>query len=344
MKYIKILVFTFLLFAYNLGFSQVINLETVTYSIVPKEDGKVLLNYNEPTTMRVNFTVSRPLGGNWPNVPIKGEIRLGYYNKITDTDHYFDIINVSNSDWIGPEHAISKVISKDIIMPAGVVNLANPELNVWTYWRFYKEGYPYPFATNGWTDWLNKGYTAMKINPNKIPTTTFNGPTAVCGEGIYTITNPYAISLVNAEGKATLTALGNNQWKVTRVGNANGSVILRSASSVLTQDFPIKLGADKNAGSFRKPPINNTGVYAIRFIDSQNDFDLNSITWTIRSTTNNVTLQNITGNIVNVVVNSWNNTGQNSIILTFNATSNCGETITRDLNIGPGSEILDPDV
>lgn len=174
-------------------------------------------------------------------------------------------------------------------------------------------------------------------------TPVFTGPATICSEGIYTITSPGTITLENAAGVAMLAALGNNQWKVTKIGNNSGNVILRSTSQGKIFDFPIKVGANKNAGSFMKLPINGTGVYAVRFNDSQNDFDPSSITWSVQSPTNSVNLRNNSGKIVNVEVNSWNNTGQNNIILTFNATTVCGETISRDLAIGPGSEILDPD-
>ncbi|WP_312333265.1 hypothetical protein [Sphingobacterium sp.] len=62
-------------------------------------------------------------------------------------------------------------------------------------------------------------------------TPVFTGPFSFCSEGIYTIVSPGAISLENASGIATLTSLGNNQWKVTRIGNASGSINLVSTSN-----------------------------------------------------------------------------------------------------------------
>ncbi|MDR6736272.1 hypothetical protein [Sphingobacterium sp. 2149] len=62
-------------------------------------------------------------------------------------------------------------------------------------------------------------------------TPVFTGPSSICSEGIYTITSPGTITLENASGIATLTALGNNQWKVTRTGTANGPVNLVSTSN-----------------------------------------------------------------------------------------------------------------
>lgn len=62
-------------------------------------------------------------------------------------------------------------------------------------------------------------------------TPVFTGPSSICSEGIYTITSPGTITLENASGIATLTALGNNQWKVTRIGTANGPINLVSTSN-----------------------------------------------------------------------------------------------------------------
>ena len=71
------------------------------------------------------------------------------------------------------------------------------------------------------------------------PITTFSGPNAICSEGTYTIANPGTITLENANGIATLTPLGNNQWKVTRIGN--GKIQLKSTvgSNVYMKDIDV---------------------------------------------------------------------------------------------------------
>jgi Subtilisin-like serine proteases len=58
-----------------------------------------------------------------------------------------------------------------------------------------------------------------------------DGPSQICTEGVYTIFNPGSITLENASGIATLTALGNNQWKVTRTGDNSGLVKLKIVNS-----------------------------------------------------------------------------------------------------------------
>ncbi|MFC3355492.1 hypothetical protein [Sphingobacterium zeae] len=84
-------------------------------------------------------------------------------------------------------------------------------------------------------------------------TPVFTGPSSICSEGIYTITSPGTITLENASGIATLTALGNNQWKVTRIGSANGIVKLRSTSNGKTFDKDIIVGVPASVVAIAGP-------------------------------------------------------------------------------------------
>ncbi|MFC3355488.1 hypothetical protein [Sphingobacterium zeae] len=250
MKLVKILSVIALLILSKFATAQLINLETVMYPFAPKENGEILLNYNQPTTIYATFTVSRALSATtnlWPDLPIKAEIGLYLLNS-SGPNTQISVINISNSDWYGPQYAASKVIEKEIVIPAGAVTLANPSASILAQWRFYKEGYPSPYNINGWTDWVNKMYTPVKLNPNQIPGSRFNGPASICDEGIYTISNPYTVSLEDASGIATLTALGNNQWKVTRIGTANGVVSLTSIKNGKIFEREIMIGARINGG------------------------------------------------------------------------------------------------
>jgi len=69
------------------------------------------------------------------------------------------------------------------------------------------------------------------------------GPSQICTEGIYSIFNPGTITLENSSGVATLTALGNNQWKVTRVGTSSGILKLRSTLNGKNFDREIIVGS-----------------------------------------------------------------------------------------------------
>lgn len=67
------------------------------------------------------------------------------------------------------------------------------------------------------------------------------GPNLVCNEGTYTV-NAGTVSLANSSGIATLTSLGNGQYKVTRTGSANGVVTLTSTIGTSTSSKNISVG------------------------------------------------------------------------------------------------------
>lgn len=77
---------------------------------------------------------------------------------------------------------------------------------------------------------IDDDWEVIIVVPSKI-----TGPNQICDEGTYTITNPGTISLENATGIATLTELGNNQWKVTKTGSSSGEI--KIVSTVGTQKY-----------------------------------------------------------------------------------------------------------
>lgn len=84
----------------------------------------------------------------------------------------------------------------------------------------------------------------QSIKADIFTTTTFTGPSSICDEGTYTLINPGTVTLENAAGIATLTALGNNQWKVMRIGSAEGTVYLKSSIGVNIYNFPIEINSE----------------------------------------------------------------------------------------------------
>lgn len=104
-------------------------------------------------------------------------------------------------------------------------------------------------TTAGWAPTVTHGkewYTHNKTYgfSRQIPPTTISGPGTLCDEGTYTVINPGTITLENAAGIATLTELGNNQWKVTRIGSAEGTVYLKSSIGVNIYNFPIEINSE----------------------------------------------------------------------------------------------------
>ncbi|EEI89488.1 putative flavastacin, partial [Sphingobacterium spiritivorum ATCC 33300] len=56
----------------------------------------------------------------------------------------------------------------------------------------------------------------------------YGPPSSICNSGIYTVTSGTSVTLQYATNIANVTSLGNNQYRITRIGNANGTVTLKS--------------------------------------------------------------------------------------------------------------------
>ncbi|MFD2902575.1 hypothetical protein [Sphingobacterium anhuiense] len=82
----------------------------------------------------------------------------------------------------------------------------------------------------------------LSIKADIFTTTTFIGPDNLCSEATYTLINPGTVTLENAVGIATLTPLGNNQWKVTNNG-LGGDVTLKSTNGSKSYTKKIRVGA-----------------------------------------------------------------------------------------------------
>ncbi|KKO92480.1 hypothetical protein AAW12_05105 [Sphingobacterium sp. Ag1] len=115
--------------------------------------------------------------------------------------------------------------------------------------------------------WQNRLQASSTRNITVIQVPNFIGPNQICDEATYTIERPDVVTLENAVGVAMLTALGNNQWKVTRIGTANGSVKLRSTSNGKTFDKDIVIGTPAPTISGTSQ-INTVGEYG--YIVSRN--------------------------------------------------------------------------
>lgn len=181
---------------------------------------------------------------------------------------------------------------------------------------------------SGWTNWFysNKTFQTQQYEP-VIPNPTFTGPSSICTDGTYTITNPGTITLENASGIATLTSLGNNQWKVTRIGNNSGSVTLKSISATnVISTFAINVGGDF---SFTGRPIVNPGQIYTYTVDAS----VNNVSFSvggadiISQTSNTVRIR-----ILNVAANG----ALPYVYISATGTGSCGEitkTITPDVVI-----------
>ncbi|WP_437920656.1 hypothetical protein [Sphingobacterium sp. LRF_L2] len=168
--------------------------------------------------------------------------------------------------------------------------------------------------------------------------TQFDGPDNICSEATYTITYPGTITLENATGIASLTALGNNQWKITKTGSINGVVTLKSQQQYDKYTKTVEIGSMLPT-SIDGNNILNAGSHS--FILNNSSLE-NTIVWNARSQSNNVSITTFdNGNFIQVNVSNWNPYGNNQIILEVTITSPCGEstTLTRTLGAGYGGPI-----
>lgn len=193
-----------------------------------------IYNNGNDVTMSVNvrFKLKKPFGTT--NLIPNGSTIAIYYEPVNGNDIRTTINDIIlDGQWqppIGgiysPYRQVNVTIPKEYLLSGNLrTYFISPHDPVANYW-----GYGISVAAK----------SSRKLTVVNVP--NFIGPSQLCSEGTYTIERPGTVSLVNAAGIATLTALGNNQWKVTRIGNADGKVILRSTSNGKTFDKEIEIG------------------------------------------------------------------------------------------------------
>ncbi|TDS11745.1 hypothetical protein B0I21_10788 [Sphingobacterium paludis] len=140
-------------------------------------------------------------------------------------------ITLNYLDFAAPEGnaTVSKGKSIGITIPATVNKVDG----------YFMTKYQVQLLPNG--AWSNFMYSTEEQSVPIFASSRITGPNAICSDGVFTITNPRTVTLENASGVATLTALENNQWKVTRIGNGSGKVQLKSAvgSKVYVKDINV---------------------------------------------------------------------------------------------------------
>lgn len=190
-------------------------------------------------------------------------------------------------------------------------------------------------TTSGWSpkvthnrDWFyhKNSFSFIDTYIPPIIKTTITGPKTICNVGTYTIENWGTITLENANGIATLTSLGNNQWKITRVGSAIGNVILRSINGSKITDKTISINSELD-GVFLGSLNLKQGSYnnSITFTPEIGK-DYTNYTWTINS--NNITYST-NNNVLTVTIPAGypfiNTTKGDNIEVTLTANGECGQ-------------------
>lgn len=234
MKIIKnFLIAFFVLLMSNNAFSQnnIVNDADFSPPNSALQNGNILVqphNTQESITLALNLV--RWAGSESKQLEAEGYFILAIYaNELILSD----VVTFSNSDFSPSYAIISQPKFIPITFKANLVKIGAVKFK-------YRE------KTNGaWTAYRysSKNFnTAYDMPPVVTPVTEITGPDNLCTEATYTITNPGTISLENAAGIATLTALGNNQWQVTNNG-LGGDVTLKSTNGSKSYTKKIRVGA-----------------------------------------------------------------------------------------------------
>lgn len=180
--------------------------------------------------------------------------------------------------------------------------------------------------------------TAKKVKITG-PPLSIEGDNTICTESIYTLTNASSVTLENATGIATLTDLGNAQYKVARVGNASGAVTIKATNAngdVVNKSItvgvlkPLAINGHSN-------PLNWSNNY-IYTVDTPNPNDVLEIE---KSGASQVTFTRLSNNSFRITTPTKpNNPGPVSKVYLVNinarVVSDCGnsEYISKEINVG----------
>ncbi|KKO91752.1 hypothetical protein AAW12_08810 [Sphingobacterium sp. Ag1] len=302
----KILLSAIYLFASVLTFAQT-NPVKVTdffddFEIKPYNGNVMDTVYNTgndvvlPVFMR--FKLKGPFGsGNFTMVPQKSFARILFEltNGFDYTPHS-NAIDLSGNEW--------RPMTGSLYSPYVVVNLTlyKEYLGSGKLKTHFKSDYD--AVNNSW----NPGIVAVAKSTRNITVINvpnFIGPSQLCGEATYTIERPSAITLENATGIATLTALGNNQWKVTKIGSNSGTVQLVSTSggkrytkSITVGTLPPRISGPQTVTS------NNSYTYSVYKSDPNSTLSIEAyagpgMPYTLNVVGNQITLNtnSIGGNV-----------------------------------------------
>ncbi|MGJ1264520.1 M12 family metallopeptidase [Sphingobacterium spiritivorum] len=196
----------------------------------------------------------------------------------------------------------------------------------------------------GWNGWIAQRDSLSKGDIEGLaylygPKIT-NGPLFICNEGIYTV-NAGTVTLENATNIATLSALGNNRYKVTRIGNSAGSVTLKAVFQGKTYTKDILVGIPSSLNILSNAGGNMQGGATYGFHLEEN-YPLTSISWNI---TGGIILSGQGTNNISVKVDPNPFQTYNNLGISLQYTSDCGNgSGNKTFYIAPsgGTSPIDP--
>ena len=326
-KYIVLL----LMSVATIGYSQNANVFIDAFNVDPLvlKNGKIEY-FNSQTDTSINFGVVIGRNSGLVGGPTQ-VLALAVFDNYDTEYNASDTIALTQSDFSAYNGTSTEFINKTFKLLSGK-----------------KEGtlkFKYKFRINGggyddWTNWFyaNKTYQTKKYEP-PVPASVITGPDQICDEETYIITNPGTITLENATGIATLTDLGNNQWKIERIDGANATISLVSKSGSKSTSKLIKIGSGRNFVIKPNAPVTFKGDHLFMI----EGLTASDIEWKAESTTNTVSIKNVSlhGMLLNIA--DWKMSGLNQVFITAKFTNSCGEiiTITSTVGVGNGTPIED---
>ncbi|QBQ41237.1 hypothetical protein E2P86_08730 [Sphingobacterium psychroaquaticum] len=195
-------------------------------------------------------------------------------------------------------------------------------------YRYYKDQYPFPDYNDGWTEMYgapgSNNYSILHVRFEPGPLPTINGPTSICSEEIYTVANATTVTLEGANNTATLTDLGGGQYKVSKIGNGSGKIVLVADNGQNNVSQTIYVG-NPSSGDIKDSAngitLQPSTIYQF-YVDS--GFNLNSFNWSVIGGT---IISGQNSNVITVRTDQNPHTADNNLSITLNYVGECGSKI-----------------
>lgn len=169
----------------------------------------------------------------------------------------------------------------------------------------------------------------------------YGPPSSICNSGIYTVTSGTSVTLQYATNIANVTSLGNNQYRITRIGNSAGSVTLKAVFQGKTYTKDILVGIPSSLNILSNAAGNMQGGATYGFHLEEN-YPLTSISWNI---TGGIILSGQGTNNISVKVDPNPFQTYNNLGISLQYTSDCGNgSGNKTFYIAPsgGTSPIDP--
>lgn len=295
------------------------------------QNGKIIVNdtQDEQIINGVSFALER-----WSDkvdLPITAEV-LFVLDQSGNETVLSQTYTITNSDFVPSWALVSSFKYASLKFPAntgfnklGVVKLKFREKNngVWSSYRYGNKTYS----------------TAYYIPPT--PTPVIIGAFTICSEETYTITNATTVTLEGANNIATITSLGGGQYKVSKIGNGSGKIVLVADNGQNNVSQTIYVG-NPSSGDIKDSANGITlqpGTIYQFYVDS--GFNLNSFNWSVIGGT---IISGQNSNVITVRTDQNPHTADNNLSITLNYVGECGsKTINANRWVAPGGgDIPDP--